>query len=252
MSSINPALLLDLLAGHGLGVEYQPIVKVGSEQVIGYEALARFRCSTGELMPPDQVFRGLHESPLSLFQLEYRMKQIQIAMAPQNTALFLNIDQDAFEVFSGLRRHPMVELLQQRPDCVVEIIENCSISDAQLSSAMMVAFGAAGIPLALDDVGASQTLVSFEVMLGVTYLKLARDWILKAEQAGVMQLLEGLVHFAHHTGKKVILEGVETEAQLDFAKALQVDAVQGFIYRPRFIQRWADEPTDSWISQRFA
>lgn len=235
---LSPAILLDLVQGRGLGVEYQPIVSTADLSLLGYEALARFRLAGGQRLRPDRVFRALHTSPLSLFQMEYRVKQLQLQYAPEGPKLFLNIDQDAFEVFLQEPQHPMVELLRHRAGTVVEIIENSSVSDAQVSIAMQQAFSAAGISLALDDVGALDSLVSFDLLAGVDYVKLARDWLYRLSGPGAEALFSALIGFARASGKTVILEGVEHEAQLEHARRLGVEAVQGFLFRDRFIERW--------------
>ncbi len=242
MHDISPATLLDFLGGKGIGVEYQPIVSTQDRRVLGHEALARFRMNGGERLSPDRVFRALHDSPLSLFQMEYRVKQLQVQHAPDSPNLFLNIDQDAFEVFLHEPVHPMVELLRHRPDTVVEIIENSSVSDAQVSIAMQQAFGDAGLPLALDDVGAQDSLVSFDLLAGVDYVKLARDWLCRLTGTGADALFEALIIFAKASGKLVILEGVENEQQFERARELGVDAVQGFLFRDDFIQVWQPGP----------
>ncbi len=238
MNDISPAILLDLLNGKGLGVEYQPIVSTADQSILGYEALARFRLSSGCRLRPDRVFRALHDSPLSLFQMEYRVKQWQVQVAPDTPQLFLNIDQDAFEVFLQEPLHPMVALLQHRPGTVVEIIENSSVSDAQVSIAMQQAFSRAGISLALDDVGALDSLVSFDLLAGVDYVKLARDWLTRLTGPDADALFAALIGFAKASGKTVILEGVETRCQFERARSLGVDAVQGFLFRDRFVEEW--------------
>jgi EAL domain-containing protein (putative c-di-GMP-specific phosphodiesterase class I) len=43
-----------------------------------------------------------------------------------------------------------------------------------------------------------------------------------------------MINYARNTGKKVILEGVETAEDLRFAKQLNVDFVQGFFYQKQF------------------
>ena len=48
-------------------------------------------------------------------------------------------------------------------------------------------------------------------------------------------LVTSLIDYAKKSNKQVILEGIETEEDLDFAKKLGVDYVQGFLYRPQFI-----------------
>lgn len=238
---ISPDVLLSFLAGDGLGVEYQPILRVADGELVAYEALARFRHERLGYLPPDQVFRQLHDSPLSLFQLELLIKRLQLEACPAGTPVFLNIDQDAFEVFLGEDRHPMVELLLEHQQAVVEIIENSSVADARVSIAMQQAFGGAGIPLALDDLGAHDSLVSFDVLLGVQYLKLARDWLSRLSSPAAMALLRGILSFARDAGKTVILEGVEDEAQMRWAREQGIDCVQGFLFRDRFVRHWAGE-----------
>lgn len=246
MTDLSPAVLLELLGGTGLGVEYQPIIRTAGQQVLGYEALARFRLPSGQRLPPDRVFRSLHDSPLSLFQMEYRVKQLQLRHAPVSPRLFLNIDQDAFEVFLHQSCHPMVALLQHRSGTVVEIIENSSVSDAQVSIAMQQAFSRAGISLALDDVGALDSLVSLDLLVGVDYIKLARDWLCRLTGPDADALFTALIGFAKASGKIVILEGVETRAQFERARSLGVDAVQGFLFRDRFVEVWQPD-ADDWL-----
>lgn len=243
MISLSPTDLLALLEGQGLGVEYQPIVDLASGRPIGYEALARFRSKDGHSLPPDQVFCALHDSPLSLFQLELKIKQLQIRHAPEGGRLFLNIDQDAFETFLDEPRHPLVELLAEHPRAVVEIIENSSVSDARVSIAMLQQFGGAGIPMALDDIGAYDSLVSLDVLARVDYLKLARDWLGRLAGEGLQPLLHSLLDFARNSGKRVILEGVETTEHLQLAQRLGIDLVQGYLFRGQFIQRWPESTT---------
>ncbi|MFC0709195.1 EAL domain-containing protein [Azorhizophilus paspali] len=239
MPTPSPAHLLALLEGQGLGVEYQPIVEVASGNAIGHEALARFRSAAGCNLQPEQVFCTLHDSPLSLFQLELKIKKLQILQAPESGLLFLNIDQDAFATFLDEVRHPLVELLAGHPRTVVEITENSSISDAQVSIAMLGRFGSAGIPMALDDIGAHDSLVSLDVLARVDYLKLARDWLNRLSGPHDRPLLHSLLDFARQSGKAVVLEGVETAEHLRLARRLGIGLVQGYLFRPRFVQVWA-------------
>jgi len=236
---VTPAQLLHLLEGKGIGVEYQPIVCTATLETHAHEALARFRCPSGTALPPDKTFLALHKSPLSLSQLELQVKRLQLKHAPEQGLLFLNIDQDAFETFLGQPEHPLVELLKQRKNTVVEMIENCSISDARLSIAMQQAFGAADIPVALDDVGALDSLVSFDVLAQVQYIKLARDWLTRMNSPTATALLRALIHFADEAGKTLILEGVETHSQLEQARQLGIPFVQGYLFRERFTQIWS-------------
>jgi EAL domain-containing protein (putative c-di-GMP-specific phosphodiesterase class I) len=51
-----------------------------------------------------------------------------------------------------------------------------------------------------------------------------------------MLSVKSIIDYAHGAGKKVILEGVETTVDLQLAKQLQVDYVQGFYFKKQFKQ----------------
>lgn len=237
MRTAEPSVadLRELFAQAEHGVEYQPIVAVADGSVLAYEALARFRDRHGRPLRPDRVFQAFHSSPLSLFELELRVKQGQIRHAPPGQALFLNIDLDAFAAYGGGDGNPLLDLFTDRDDLVVEIIENCSVADARISLDMLQCFRQRRLRLALDDIGARETLVSFDVLAGVDYLKLARDWLGRRGDAGFAALLRALCNFAHDTGKAVIFEGIETPEQLAWARDNGADFVQGFLFRDRFV-----------------
>lgn len=227
--------LLELIEQRRFGVEYQPVLSLVDGAIIGYEALARFHDAHGGMLPPQQVFDSLHSSPLSLFQVEYEMKRLQLAHAPPEAGrLFVNLDPDAFQVAAADDRHPLVALLAARPGVVVEIIENSSINDADLSDAMVAAFAGTPVELALDDIGAPHTMLSLPILLAVDFLKFDRSWILHPDDPVRVAALRHLVAFARECGKQTILEGIEHEWQRAFAAAIGFDHVQGFLYRHLF------------------
>lgn len=230
-------VLLSLIEGRRFGVEYQPVIALGDGTVFGWEALARFHGADGAALEPQKVFDALHANPLSLFQVEYEMKRLQLAHAPADGArLFLNIDPDAFAVGADEPRHPLVALLSGRSGVVVEIIENSSLNDADIGEAMCAAFVEADIELALDDIGAPRSMLSLPIMLSVDVLKFDRSWITHRGDAVRRAALRHLVAFARESGKTTILEGVESPEHLAFARAMGVDCVQGFAFRHLFLR----------------
>lgn len=232
-SRVPAALLLDLLRHQRYGVEYQPIVELASGQPIGHEALARFYTADGQPLAPKPIFDALHTSPLSLYQVEYDMKRLQLAYAPAGP-LFVNLDPDAYGVTVGEAEDPLLELLGSHQDLVVEIIENSDVSDAHLSQLLAQAFTARGVRLALDDIGAPNSMVSLDVMMTVDWFKFDRSWLARARDVKGRAALRHLIGFAHECSCRVILEGIEREEDLALARTLEVDCVQGFLYRRQF------------------
>lgn len=228
-------VLLALIERRCFGVEYQPVISLADGTVFGWEALARFYAADGAALEPQKVFDALHASPLSLFQVEYEMKRLQLAHAPDDgTRLFLNIDPDAFAVGADQSLHPLVTLLQGRPGVVVEIIENSSLNDADIGEAMCAAFVGSRIELALDDIGAPRSMLSLPILLSVDYLKFDRSWIAHRNDPVRRAALRHLVAFARECGKTSILEGIEGSEGLAFAREIGLDCVQGFAFRHLF------------------
>lgn len=236
---LNPSQLLDLLHHRRYAVEYQPLICVAHQEVWAYEALARFLTANGTLLPPQAVFSALHNSPLSLYQAEAEMKELQLTESPSAYPLFVNLDPDACVIdvqHSSQQFSDWLTRLTIRPNVVVEIIENSSVSDARISQQLAQACHAQGVQIALDDIGAPDSLLSLPILLSVDYLKLDRSWLLQREKPAALSLLKALIQFAREIGKASILEGIETEQDLAFARFLGVDYVQGFLYRQHFIQ----------------
>jgi EAL domain-containing protein (putative c-di-GMP-specific phosphodiesterase class I) len=230
-------VLLALLEGRRFSVEYQPVIALGDGTVFGWEALARFHGADGAALEPQKVFDALHASPLSLFQVEYEMKRLQLAHAPDDgTRLFLNIDPDAFAVGADEPLHPLVTLLQGRPGVVVEIIENSSLNDADIGEAMCAAFVGSRIQLALDDIGAPRSMLSLPILMSVDFLKFDRSWLAHRSDRVRCAALRHLVAFARECGKTSILEGIENQDHFTFAQGIGVDCVQGYLFRERFRQ----------------
>lgn len=240
---LSASVIADIMSQRSVGVEYQPLVEVGTGRIAAYEALSRFRTRQGEPVAPDRVFKALHASPPALYEIEFRAKRDQIAHAPQGVPLFVNLDPDAFAAGGGNGgNNPLLGLLSLRNDIGVEIIENCSVTDSRLSLAMLARLRRLGVRVALDDIGGGDSLVSFAVLAEIDDMKIARDWLDRRDDPVALRLLSALAGFARDTGKRLIFEGIETEADLAWATRQGADLVQGFLYRPQFVTWQPDLP----------
>jgi len=234
---INAECLIDLIENKRFGVEYQPIVCCKTQEIFAYESLARFYTQDNKSIRPDLVYESLHSSPLSLFQVEYQQKKLQLSYAVNHYDIFVNLDQDSY-FSSGVidQSNPFLKLFKefQKSTVVVELIENSEINDAIMSLAMIDNLSKNNIPTAIDDVCNPQSMISTSVIQLVDYIKLDKFVIKNKTNNNFMLLVKSIIDYAHSTKKKVILEGVETADDLALAKKLKCDFVQGFYYRDRF------------------
>ncbi len=232
----NNVALLDLVEQQRFGVEYQPIVDTLSGAVMGYEALARFFDDKGNKIPPLDIFQVLHESPLMLAQVELQLKRLQIRFRPDSYPLFLNLDPHAFAVFGNAdKENAIVEMLAKHQSVVVELIENTDVNDACISNDVATLMHQKGFGIALDDVGAPDTMVSLNILSDVDYIKFDRHWLSGCSSQNMGQLLKSLISYAQVSGKKTVLEGVESAEDLAYAVNIGIDYVQGFFYKELFV-----------------
>lgn len=238
MSVLSQKVLLELVEAKRFGVEYQPIVELKTGDIFAYEALSRFRTVGGDYIRPDYVYAALHDNPLLLFQVELAQKKIQLGGLSSNEKVFVNLDQDAFYACGqSVEDNPFVKLIQNddRDRVVVELIENSEMSDALMSLSMIEVFNQLGVSTALDDLCNPKSMLSVAVLQLVEWVKLDKCVLEKRLDANFMVFVSKIIDFAHATGKRVVLEGVELEADLDFARRIGVDFVQGFYFRGQFL-----------------
>jgi EAL domain-containing protein (putative c-di-GMP-specific phosphodiesterase class I) len=234
---LSAECLIDLIENRRFGVEYQPIISCKNQEIFAYESLARFYSADNELIRPDLVYESLHTSPLSLFQVEYQQKKLQLSYAVNDHDIFVNLDQDSY-FSSGVigQNNPFLKLFKefQKSNVVVELIENSEINDAIMSLAMIDNLAKSSIHTAIDDVCNPQSMISTSVIQLVNYIKLDKFVVKNRNNRNFMLLVKSIINYAHSAGKKVILEGIETYEDLQLAQQLECDFVQGFYYRAQF------------------
>jgi EAL domain-containing protein (putative c-di-GMP-specific phosphodiesterase class I) len=235
---LSPLSLIELMEAKRYGVEYQPIIDVANQSVFAFECLARFFNRANKSIPPDVVFASLHKSPLSLFQVEYEQKKLQLSNAPDDAKIFVNLDQDSyFSCCSEGAQNPFLELFSncQKANIVIELIENSEINDSKMSLAMIDDLSKHKVKTAIDDVFNPQSMISTSVLQLVDFIKLDNYVVRNRHNEDLLRLVRSIIDYAHLSEKKIILEGIESNADLQFAKQLNVDYVQGYLYQDRFI-----------------
>jgi len=129
----------------------------------------------------------------------------------------------------------------------LELTESVFIRNMTTSDGTLKRLRSLGVTIALDDFGTGYSSLSYLQTLHIDALKMDRGFLMEAlggkRGAAVMQCV---VEMAHALGLRVIAEGVETTAQLDFLASLGCDEIQGFLLgRPSFESGW---PSGSWSS----
>jgi len=235
LKSVNIDTIVHILATNSIGVEYQPIIDLANNEIYAYEALSRFFVDSTKY-PPDLVFAAVHNHFELFFLLEAATKEVQLSFRPEGYPLFINMDPHLLNNDNALRYWQ--GFLSGHQNLTVEIIENMHGCDIESIEYFLSQIVPTGCRSALDDFGQEGALYFSSLLEKVDVIKFDRAIFLKAHgHLGYRHLLQGFIGFAHANGQKVVIEGIETQQDLDLAHFMEADFVQGFFYRDRFVSK---------------
>jgi diguanylate cyclase (GGDEF)-like protein len=225
--------LEEVLTGRESHPVFQPIVDLGSREIVGYEALTRFTDGTR----PDLRFT---EAELVGLGPDYELAAIEVALTeasdlPGEAFLSLNAS-PRLVLESGPRLQEMIRTTSRR--LILELTEHVPIDDY---AALRVAIGKLGdVGIAVDDAGAGYTSLRHILELRPTFAKLDISLVRGIETDELRQALAaGLDYFALRGGFHLIAEGVESEDEAIALQGLGVEFAQGYLFgRPAPAAEW--------------
>ncbi len=229
---------------------YQPIINLATGTAVGVEALARWPRPDG-LVPPAE-FIPLAEAGELVIELDLAvigralddLKRWQ--RSRPGFELSVNLSGRHLDTATGLSDlTALVESASVRPGTVcVELTETTRPAAADQGAPALDALRAAGMSVWLDDFGAGFYDLRDLIRLPVDGIKLDRSFTARLDLPRTAPLLRGLVTAVHEIGMRVTIEGIETAEQADWARRLDCDRGQGFLWSaPR-----PPETVAGWLS----
>ena len=111
----------------------------------------------------------------------------------------------------------------------IEITETAVLADPAHAAEVAACLRDAGATIALDDFGTGYSSLTHLRELPIDRVKIDRMFVGNClTDRSASAILVGVIHIAHELGMEVVAEGVETQAQLDFLRAVGCDAAQGY------------------------
>jgi diguanylate cyclase (GGDEF)-like protein/PAS domain S-box-containing protein len=233
------ALRAALAAEDQVYVDYQPLVSLRSGQIVGAEALARWRHPDWGPVSPVEFIPVAEDSGL-IHQLG---EQVMRRAARECAAWQDHPD------FAGIAVNVSIRQLIQ-PDEVARLVRDVTAAEGippgfltlemtesvlieQLDAARntLASLGDLGVHLSLDDFGTGYSSLSYLAELPFDSVKIDRSLIrnvLDTPRADV--LAATIIHGVQALDKQVIAEGVETREQANRLQALGCDIAQGFYF----------------------
>jgi len=219
-------------------VYYQPQVEMGTGRIIGLEALLRWHHARLGLIDPAE-FIALAEEIGYIIELgEWALQRAceqwaawrKAGLAPVKLALNLSARQ--------LHQPGLVETIAETLRKVnmdpkwleLEVTESSLVEDLPQAQYILSALQQLGVSIALDDFGSGYSSLNYLRRLPISTLKVDREFIkdLPSDMEGT-RMLRGIQALARTIGLEVLVEGVETEAQLQCLQLLGCERAQGFL-----------------------
>ncbi|MBI5131736.1 MAG: EAL domain-containing protein [Rhodopseudomonas palustris] len=231
-----------------LSLYYQPQAasrkQIGETDIVGFEALARWRHPTRGFVPPGEFIPLAEESGLIVEVGEWILReacreaaswprplQVAVNLSP---AQFLNTDLVAFV------HQVLLETGLQPGRLELEITEGVLIEDFERGLTLLRRLKTLGVRISMDDFGSGYSSLTYLQAFPFDKIKIDRAFIMNlgrnVQSAAIVRAVIGL---GHGLGVSLVAEGVETQEQLDFLVDEGCDAVQGYLIgRPAPIDQY--------------
>ena len=221
-------------------LNYQPIISLSTGNLVGFEALGRWRNSQGIMVPPVKFIPIAEKTgliiPLGRWIFWEACRQLQEweKICPQtHLNIAINISGKQFSQSNLILQ--IQSILQKTgidpQGLKIEITESVVMDHAESASQLLSNLRELGIQLSVDDFGTGYSSLSYLHRFPINTLKIDKSFVINM---GVndenYEIIRAIVTLAHSLGLDVVAEGIETEKQLAKLRDLGCEYGQGFLF----------------------
>jgi diguanylate cyclase (GGDEF)-like protein/PAS domain S-box-containing protein len=220
-------------------LHYQPKVDLTSGQVIGCEALVRWRHPQRGLVSPADFIPLAEETglivPLGTWVLKEACRQSRAWQDEGLPALSVAVNLSAHQFRMGNLPQLVKEVLREADLdprlLVLELTESMVMDDPAGAERAMRMLKDLGVGLSLDDFGTGYSSLNYLRRFAVDSLKIDRSFIhdVATDPSGA-SVVTSIIDIAHNLGLTAVAEGVETREQLAFLTNCGCDMFQGYLF----------------------
>ncbi|WP_250038225.1 putative bifunctional diguanylate cyclase/phosphodiesterase [Paractinoplanes maris] len=219
-----------------LTLHYQPKIAVGSGELVGVEALARWHhpargpISPAEFIPVLEVTNLMHRFTEQVLTMALRQARAWLD-AGHRVPIAVNVSARSLldPQFPGRVAALLAESGVPGDLLSVEVTEYALMSDPDTAIAALHHLAEAGVKASIDDYGTGYSSMTYLKVLPIAELKIDRSFVLDlADSASSRALVASTVELGHRLGLTVVAEGVEDEAAVQALREIGCDTAQGY------------------------
>jgi diguanylate cyclase (GGDEF)-like protein/PAS domain S-box-containing protein len=227
------------LEGDQFFLEYQPLVAAATEEIVGVEALVRWRHPERGILPPLDFIPAAEDTGVLARIGEWVLAEAcsrgrawqRLLGKPLRMSVNIGARQLHDETLVDMVRRTLRTTGFDARSLELEITETAAMRDARHTAQILGALRAMGVRVALDDFGTGYSSLSHLVRLPISTVKIdrsfVRDLLTVPEHAAVAA---SVIALGHRLGLTVVAEGVETIGERGALRDEGCDVIQGFLY----------------------
>jgi diguanylate cyclase (GGDEF)-like protein/PAS domain S-box-containing protein len=226
-----------------ISMHYQPIVDLATTEVVGFEALMRWRHPERGWVPPN-VFIPLAEMSELILELGFFALREAVSAASswertgtQTRRPYVTVNLSAHQ-FHDPGLVSMIEGVLGTSGLVpesliIEITESVTLLDVAETLGVIEHLNRLGVSIALDDFGTGYTSLSYLALLHPRIIKIDQSFVSPPQESARNDtLLETIISLGHKLDVTLLAEGIETPAQLERLRHLRCELGQGYLFSP--------------------
>jgi EAL domain-containing protein (putative c-di-GMP-specific phosphodiesterase class I) len=223
---------------------YQPIVDIDSEEVVGYEALARGP-EGSPLERPDLMFAVARRTG-RVEELDWACRTAALTgalSAGLRKSLFVNVEPSLLDAPVPDQVAELLRRASDELDVVLELTERALTDRPAEMLARVGALRELGMAMALDDVGADPLSLALMPFVEPEVIKLDLRLVQENPTPAIAAIVHAVNAESERSGALLLAEGIETTEQRDIARALGARYGQGWLFgRPGPLPRQTSAP----------
>jgi diguanylate cyclase (GGDEF)-like protein/PAS domain S-box-containing protein len=230
-------------------LHYQPKVNLRTQELVGAEALIRWRHPERGLLSPAEFLRPIENTELDIVLGEWVTATALTQMDRWRQAgldIEISINISAYHLESSRFTEKLRQQLARYPDMPpsrlqIEVLETAALNDIAIVREIIVACRKLGVGFALDDFGTGYSSLSYLSILPVDVLKIDQSFVRgMLKNKGDMAIVQGIVALARAFDRQTVAEGIEIVEHYQALLDIGCEIGQGYgIARPML----ADELT---------
>ena len=218
-------------------LHFQPLVEVGSGQIIAAEALLRWQHPQLGVVAPADFIPLAEETglivPIGEWVLRQACEQHRAWRASGHGRLRMMVNLSARQLrdegFVDMVSRVLADTAMPAGQLTLELTESMLMEGSGCTVEVLERLRTLGVRLAIDDFGTGYSSLAYLKRFPIDELKIDRLFIRDIQRnSGDAAIAEAIVKLGHSLGLRVVAEGVESAAQFAILSAHGCDFAQGY------------------------